>query len=258
MEFWAVRRIDSRTSQIPDLLSKLLSSVSLSQGSSHDNPVAPSSAHATNLSDVESATWILQSQSTIQVSTRRNQKTAGFCKQNRGRWPDIDPRSFQGASRCCRGSWIEGRDRGPPICYRCNQGTDIYRLIIILPLNENIENISKCGRSRATGGSDQRTCENPREINERWNTLPIDAGSTRSSIKADFPMTGWNSLFWLISLSKWIAIAADAKKLASRGVIKRTLNYINDAASITGYVQKISQSIESFTVSTHSYRSCTD
>ena len=56
-----------------------------------------------------------------------------------------------------------------------------------------------------------------------------------------------------MTLSKWIVIAADVKKLASRGVIKRTLNYINDAASITGYVQKISQSIESFTVSTHSY-----
>jgi hypothetical protein len=43
-------------------------SVSLSQGGSHDNPLAPSSALATDLSDVESA--ILQSQSTIQVSTR--------------------------------------------------------------------------------------------------------------------------------------------------------------------------------------------
>ena len=61
-----------------------------------------------------------------------------------------------------------------------------------------------------------------------------------------------------MTLSKWIAVAADAKKLASRGVMKRTLNYINDAASITGYVREISQSIENFTVSTHFYRSCTD
>ena len=183
--------------RLPDFPGPVLEgtlSVSLSQGidSSHDNPVAPSSTLATDLNDVENA--ILQSQSTIQVSTRRNQRTTGFCKQNRGRWPDIDPRSFKGAGGCCWGSWIEGRDRGPPICYRCNQGTDIYRLIIS-PLNEKIENISKCGRSRATGGSDQRTCENPREIKECWNTLPIDAGSTRSAIKAGFPMTGCNSLF---------------------------------------------------------------
>jgi hypothetical protein len=61
-----------------------------------------------------------------------------------------------------------------------------------------------------------------------------------------------------MTLSKWIAVAADAKKLASRGVMERTLNYLNDAVSITGYVREISQSIESFMVSTHSYRSCTD
>ena len=61
-----------------------------------------------------------------------------------------------------------------------------------------------------------------------------------------------------MTLSKWIAVAADAKKLAARGVIKRTLNYINDAESIAGHVQKISQSIESFVVGMHSYRSCTD
>ena len=61
-----------------------------------------------------------------------------------------------------------------------------------------------------------------------------------------------------MTLSKWIAVEAGAKKLASRGVMERTLNYLNDAVSITGYVQEISQSIENFMVSTHSYRSCTD
>jgi hypothetical protein len=61
-----------------------------------------------------------------------------------------------------------------------------------------------------------------------------------------------------MTLRKWFAVAAGAKKLASRGVMKRTLNYLNDAVFITGYVQEISQSIESFMVSTHSYRSCTD
>ena len=44
-----------------------------------------------------------------------------------------------------------------------------------------------------------------------------------------------------MTLSKWIAVAAGAKKLASRGVMERTLNYLNDAVSITGYVQEISQ-----------------
>ena len=56
-----------------------------------------------------------------------------------------------------------------------------------------------------------------------------------------------------MTLRKWFAVAAGAKKLASRGVMDRTLNYLNDAVSITGYVQEISQSIESFMVSTHSY-----
>ena len=61
-----------------------------------------------------------------------------------------------------------------------------------------------------------------------------------------------------MTLSKWNTVAAGAKKLASRGVMERTLNYLNDAVSITGYVREISQSIESFMVSTHSYRSWTD
>jgi hypothetical protein len=61
-----------------------------------------------------------------------------------------------------------------------------------------------------------------------------------------------------MTLSKWIAVAAGAKQLASRGVMERTLNYLNDAVSITGYIREISQSIESFMVSTHFYRSCTD
>ena len=43
------------------------------------------------------------------------------------------------------------------------------------------------------------------------------------------------------------------KKLASRGVIGRTLNYINDAGSIAGYAQAISWSIESFKVSVRFY-----
>jgi hypothetical protein len=59
-----------------------------------------------------------------------------------------------------------------------------------------------------------------------------------------------------MTLSKWIAIAADVKKLASRGIAKRTFNYINDAASIAGHVQAISWSIENFKVGTHFYRSC--
>jgi hypothetical protein len=61
-----------------------------------------------------------------------------------------------------------------------------------------------------------------------------------------------------MTLSKWIAVAAGAKQLASRGVMERTLNYLNDAVSITGYIREISQSIESFMVNTHFYRSCTD
>ena len=51
-----------------------------------------------------------------------------------------------------------------------------------------------------------------------------------------------------MTVSKWIAIETGVKKLASRGVVERTLNYINDAASITSYVREISQSIESFMV----------
>ncbi|KAF8809204.1 WD40 repeat-like protein [Phlegmacium glaucopus] len=50
--------------------------------------------------------------------------------------------------------------------------------------------------------------------------------------------------------SKWIAIAADVKKLASRGMVGRTLNYINDAASIGCHVQAISWSIENFQIET--------
>jgi hypothetical protein len=61
-----------------------------------------------------------------------------------------------------------------------------------------------------------------------------------------------------MTLSKWIAVAASVKKLASRGIVERTLNYINDAASIAGHVREISQSIESFMVGTHFYRSCPD
>ncbi|KAF8816122.1 hypothetical protein BYT27DRAFT_7185365 [Phlegmacium glaucopus] len=50
--------------------------------------------------------------------------------------------------------------------------------------------------------------------------------------------------------SKWIAIAADVKKLASRGMVGRTFNYINDAASIACHVQAISWSIENFQIET--------
>ncbi|KAF8816069.1 WD40 repeat-like protein [Phlegmacium glaucopus] len=49
---------------------------------------------------------------------------------------------------------------------------------------------------------------------------------------------------------KWIAIAADVKKLASRGMVGRTLNYVNDAASIACHVQAISWSIENFKIET--------
>jgi UDP-glucose 6-dehydrogenase len=61
-----------------------------------------------------------------------------------------------------------------------------------------------------------------------------------------------------MTLSKWIAVAAEVKKLASHGMLKRTLNYINDAASIAGHVKAVSWSIESFKVGTHSYRSFPD
>ncbi|KAF8816093.1 WD40 repeat-like protein [Phlegmacium glaucopus] len=50
--------------------------------------------------------------------------------------------------------------------------------------------------------------------------------------------------------SKWIAIAADVKKLASRGMVGRTFNYANDAASIACHVQAISSSIENFQIET--------
>ena len=53
--------------------------------------------------------------------------------------------------------------------------------------------------------------------------------------------------------SKWTAIGTGVKKLASRGVVERTLNYTNDVASIASYVREISQSIESFTVCADSY-----
>jgi hypothetical protein len=88
----------------------------------------------------------LQSQSTIQVSTCRNQRTAGSCKQYRGRWSAINSQSIQRTCRCCWGSRIKGRRRGPAVCYRCDQGIDIISLIIA-PINEQTENISKCGRS---------------------------------------------------------------------------------------------------------------
>jgi hypothetical protein len=98
----AVRRI-ARLPDFPDprFLGKPLSScylegtlsVSLSQGGSHDSPLASSSALATDLGDVESG--IPQSQSTIQVSTHRNQRTAGSCKHHCGRSPEIHSRSFQ-------------------------------------------------------------------------------------------------------------------------------------------------------------------
>ena len=55
-----------------------------------------------------------------------------------------------------------------------------------------------------------------------------------------------------MAVSKWIAIGTGVKKLASRGVVERTLNYINDAASIASYVREISQSIESFMVGSDS------
>ena len=56
-----------------------------------------------------------------------------------------------------------------------------------------------------------------------------------------------------MTVSKWIAIGTGVKKLASRGVVERTLNYINDAASIASYVREISQSIESFMVGADCY-----
>lgn len=61
-----------------------------------------------------------------------------------------------------------------------------------------------------------------------------------------------------MTVSKWIAVATGVKKLASRGVVERTLNYINDAASIASHVREISQSIESFMVGTDSYQFCPD
>jgi hypothetical protein len=96
------------------------------------------------LYNVESS--IFQSQIKIQVSTYRNQRTPGSCTQHRGRWSAINSRSIQRACRCCWGSRIKGRRRGPAVCYRCNQGIDINSLIIP-PINEQTENISKCGRS---------------------------------------------------------------------------------------------------------------
>jgi hypothetical protein len=77
---------------------------------------------------------ILQSQSTIQVSTCRNQRTAGSCKQHRRRWSAINSQSIQRACRCCWGSRVKGRRRGSAVCYRCNQGIDI-NLLIIAPIN---------------------------------------------------------------------------------------------------------------------------
>ena len=71
-------------------------------------------------------------------------------------------------------------------------------------------------------------------------------------------MTGRNSLPSLMTISKWVAIAADVKKLASHGVIGRTLNYINDAGSIAGHAQAISWSIESFKASVRSCSPCPD
>ena len=57
-----------------------------------------------------------------------------------------------------------------------------------------------------------------------------------------------------MTISKWIAIAVNVKKLASRGVVERTLNYIADAASIADHVRGISWSVESFNVSGRFYR----
>jgi len=56
-----------------------------------------------------------------------------------------------------------------------------------------------------------------------------------------------------MTVSKWIEIGTGVKKLASRGLVERTLNYINDAASIASYVRELSQSIDSFMVSADSY-----
>ena len=89
---------------------------------------------------------ILQSQSTIQVSTCRYQRTPGLCKQHRGRWSATNPQSIQRAGRCCWGPRTKGRRRGSAVCYRCNQGIDVNSPIIA-PINEQTENISKCGRS---------------------------------------------------------------------------------------------------------------
>jgi len=89
---------------------------------------------------------ILQSQSTIQVSTCRYQRTPGLCKQHRGRWSANNSQSIQRAGRCCWGPRTKGRRRGSAVCYRCNQGIDVNSPIIA-PINEQTENISKCGRS---------------------------------------------------------------------------------------------------------------
>jgi hypothetical protein len=56
-----------------------------------------------------------------------------------------------------------------------------------------------------------------------------------------------------MTVSTWIAIGTGVKKLASRGVVERALNYINDAAAIASYVRETSQSIESFMVGADSY-----
>jgi len=45
-------------------------------------------------------------------------------------------------------------------------------------------------------------------------------------------------------------VAEDVRRIASRRVVERLIRYCDDAQAISGHIQTISWSIESFTVST--------
>ena len=170
------------------------------------------------LSHVEST--ICLSQNTTQVSiTARNKRMAEFCQHHCDYWPTIDSQSFQRTSRSCQGPWTESWNTEPFVRYQCYPGTDIACVTIVL-INEYIENVSKHGWSWAIGESDHWTYQGPQKLQERRNTPQTNDKANQLSIKIWFSMAGQNSLPSLTSVSKWVAIVDDVKKLALRGVIQ--------------------------------------